>query len=310
VILITPDTYYIFTEYNEDGSVRGGWSDTKRLKNMEGVRSYINDMFRAGDTLQVMRLSIPGDGLKQLPDGTYDYTAGARREDAVITIGAIINSESWRVLDFLWSNNGSLFTTHAGLAAMGIEAFGYKKAAVKLTEVPDEETHAYLTGALEAIAMRGESIDLRNNAQNDRDSKTQRTMLQISMLAFILLLLSMCVSLVNNAITNRLRSDKRAIGTLRAVGARLSDIIRSYQLQALAMLIWGILAGNALNAGIYLWLYFSLYPYGNSLVLPYGSMALVQAAFLLLIALFCGVNLAVRIREITRDSIVANIREL
>lgn len=57
-------------------------------------------------------------------------------------------------------------------------------------------------------------------------------------IALIMLFFIISVSMVNNALTNRLRADRRAIGTLRAVGASMGDIVESYLRQLAGMMGW------------------------------------------------------------------------
>jgi predicted lysophospholipase L1 biosynthesis ABC-type transport system permease subunit len=131
-------------------------------------------------------------------------------------------------------------------------------------------------------------------------------MMIVSNLAILILFFALCVSMVNNAVTGRIRSDKRAIGTLRAVGAPLQVIISSYLRQVVIMLGWGLMAGVLLSAGILAYeAYEGILPRGMLLPLA-GAMAL----YILLILLFCGINLRARVRGIVRSSIIDNIREL
>jgi|GEM_PF-2072658 len=312
LVLAAPQSYYFGDVYDSEGNLQGGWGDEELTEYYahENVRAYTKDMLSVGDPLNIVRVSSPATNLMTLPNGWEDYQNSTRREEAASSIGAVVGTDAYRALSpFYWDGYSALLTTHAGFAALGLESFGYEMAAVMLDGDPDEETYAYLTETLEAIAMRGQSLYLYNWYKSVRESQNQRTMMRVSMLALLTLLLSMCVSLVNHAITNRLRSDKRSIGTLRAVGAPLSDIVRSYQLQALAMVGWGIVAGIGISVAFYLWvdLQNSWWTWSS---LPFGGIAVIQAIFLLLAAIFCGTNLTVRIREITRDSIVENIREL
>jgi cell division protein FtsX len=315
VLVVTPDTYYQYKVQYDDGSYTS--TDFMPPKNWENVRVYENDIFFAGGALHIMRLSSRGE-LNYLDEEEYlpDFITGVRREDAETAIGAVIDisgASGGNALADLGAEmyGTTLLTTHAGLSALGIESSGYSNAGVRLSEAPDDEAHAYLSDALEGVAARGNDMRLDNNVQAVRDGKHMEAMLNVCLLAVLLLLLSMCVSLVNNAITNRVRSEKRAIGTLRAVGAQRGDIVRSYQLQALALIGTGVLTGLLLSGAYYLWLYlYAYFPEDTPFNMPFGRVALVEGAFLLAVALLCGVNLRVRIREITRDSIVSNIREL
>ncbi len=307
VLIIAPDKMYIQFDKDANGRINGGSSGSKPEKGKRYDKVLENDMFHPGDSLTLCRLYTEG-GDTGMEDGDgYDYTA-IRREDKTVRIGAVLSDEiPLDVAAHIHSGErGALITTIAGLDTMGFETSGYKSLSVKLTNTPDEQTESYLVTILSGIANRVEDMDFYSSFTSARERLKWQAMMIVSDLSVLILFFAICVSMVNNAVTGRIRSDKRAIGTLRAVGAPLHVIISSYLRQVVIMLGWGLAAGVLLSAGFLAYEAYEGYlPEGMILPLA-GAMAL----YILLILLFCGFTLRARIRGIVRLSIIDNIREL
>jgi ABC-type antimicrobial peptide transport system permease subunit len=307
VLIIAPDKMYVQFDKDANGDISGGSSGSKPEKGKRYDKVLVNDMFHPGDTLTLCRLYMEGGDTGREDEDGYDYAA-IRREDKTVRIGAVLCDElPLDVASHIHSSyRGALITTIAGLDAMGFETSGYKSLSVKLTDVPDEQTETYLETALSGIANRAESMDFYSSFTSTRDSLQWQTMMIVSDLSVLILFFAISVSMVNNAVTGRIRSDKQAIGTLRAVGAPLYVIISSYLRQVAIMLGWGLVAGVLLSAGFLAYeAHEGILPKG--MVLP---LAGVMVLYILLILLFCGFNLSGRIRGIVRSSIIDNIREL
>ena len=80
----------------------------------------------------------------------------------------------------------------------------------------------YLHEEMENIAQRVPGSYCYDQLQSAQESMQYQRQLLMFAAAFVLLFFAISISMVNNALTNRLRSDKRAIGTLRAVGASMA----------------------------------------------------------------------------------------
>ena len=313
VISVAPSVYYRSEEW-VDGEMVGTTTAYTEPTVRTDYETFTNDAFFAGDEVSFLRLAAQAMLEYDEDANAYILTDEIERVQAQPKIGAFVDLKRYPgtpITDLVWLRGGSFLTTHAGLAAMGIRTAGYSEVGFQLGGEMDDETYDYLADALKGIAARGTRMQMSDYRQSNSESYLAMMAFRICLAAVLMLLLSMCVSLVNRAITNRVRSDKRSIGTLRAVGASLQEILRSYQLQALAMIGWGILIGAVLSAGYYLWQYFSDFwisalPFSNTI----GIVLLTDGAFVVLVALMCGLNLTFRIREITRDSIVTNIRDL
>ena len=129
-----------------------------------------------------------------------------------------------------------------------------------------------------------------------------------AVLSVCLVFFTMTGSLINNSFTSRIRSGKRQIGTLRAVGASMRELVAAYRKE----LLW--LFGVSFSIGTVLYVAFNpLFVrffeghWKGFLLTPWVLLAVVGSA---LLALVCSLNLRVQLKKLTKDSIVDNIREL
>lgn len=307
VLVIAPKEFYI-NNLNGDNQ-----RSFKPFKDMTNAITYANDMYHLGDEISLLRLYTPGE--LELSDVGFDYNTGVQREQAQVRIGAILGYDAFEPLYELGvrtANIGTLLTARDGITQLGISTAGYFSLGARISGSPDDTTHSYLTDAFKGIAARGDGMELVNNMQVARDFAAWQTIFRFSLLAVTLLLLFMCLNMVNGSVTNRIRSEKRVIGTLRAVGATLQDVILSYRLQVLVMIGWGAIFGILLSVAYSAWISLNenLSMDTSAFGVPFGGMMLIQVGFLGMVALLCGINLSARIREIAKDSIVQNIREL
>lgn len=293
---------------------RFGWSEEFNPENPEQYDLVLeNDMFFAGDELKLSHITRVGDGQFE-----EDFYANVRRRDWTGRIGAVAGDIGvYQSLNGLGSfRPGSILTTPSGLQAMGFECDGYDGFQVALTGVPDEEMGEYLHEEMENIAQRVLDSYCYDQLQGAQESMQYQRQLLMFAAAFILLFFAISISMVNNALTNRLRSDKRAIGTLRAVGASMEDIKESYLRQLLTMMGWGALMGVVMFLAGMEGLYWIGGGVGIGYIpylfkrLPWWGLILAELGYLMLIFGVCALNLHIRLKDILRAGIVDNIREL
>ncbi|NLO85961.1 MAG: ABC transporter permease [Clostridiales bacterium] len=293
-------------------SERDGYGDSHYIDSVHaksGEKSKVtvaNDMFFAGDLLEMNYLYLTNPRV----DAEYwsevsDFTADVERWDGSARIGAVISQEKEATL---WLNQGSVITTFAGLAAMGIPNNGYNSLSVYLSETPSEEMGEYLYAELDNISQYFPEVAVEDNIANTMDSRTSALQLIVCGAAVIILFFSICLSMVNNALTNRMRSEKRSIGTMRAVGASLDVIASSYFKQLMIMLCSGFAIGIVLSVAA-IGLMLTVGGYG-SLSLPIWILIGGELAFVALVLLASMLNLRSRLKGIMKSSIVDNIREL
>ncbi len=137
---------------------------------------------------------------------------------------------------------------------------------------------------------------------------TAKTLLLI-ITAVVALLFTLSGSLINNALTARIRESKKEIGTLRAVGASVKDISSSYIRQLLSVLGFGTILGFAAFAlfyGIYCLIFISMGDTTDDFILTF------RETIVAVIALFgcCIGNVLFKVKKEMKNSIVENIREL
>ncbi len=307
VLIVAPEKIYMQYQKDDSGKIIGyNCASSVPQENEHYDKVLENDMFYAGNTLSLCRLYTEGGYTRQVDENGYDFDA-IHRVDRTVRIGAVLSdSAPWEIGPSIISGDaGALITTLAGLDALGFETSGYRSLTAKMMSNTDEQTIKYTETALSDISKRAGEMDFYSSYESMLEGARWDMMITVMLFAISILFFTVCVSMVNNAVTGRIRSDKRAIGTLRAVGAPLRVIISTYLRQVGVMLGWGIAAGVLLSAGILAYQAY-LKNFRISMMLPLCGFA---ALYILLILLFCGLNLRARIRGIVRSSIIDNIRE-
>ena len=310
VIVVAPDCVYERTQ-----PVRGGlWISyaTEPFAEREPeaqYREFANDTFQVGQELPLCQLFAREYKLGYNWD--WNIRAGAlARRDASPVIGATVDWATANDIGLLYGyENGDVITTHAGLRALGLYANGYSKFGVALSGTPNEETEAQIDAALREIASRVEGARYDSQFASLR---AQREIIRNLLLAagtVLLLFTAIALSMMDNAISGRIRADRRTIGTLRAVGAPLSAILGLYRRQVGILLAVGALAGFALSAAIFAVTH-SGFKFTTFRVLPVWGLPALLAAYAAAVLLACHLGLRARLRGLPRASIVESIREL
>lgn len=310
VIVVAPDCMYERTR-----PVRGGlWISyaTEPFAEREPeaqYREFANDTFQVGQELPLCQLFAREYKLGYNWDWNIRASALARR-DASPVIGATVDWATASDMGLLSGyDNGDVITTHAGLRALGLFANGYSEFGVALAQTPPAETEAQIDEALREIAARVE--DARYDSQF-ASLRAQREIIRNLLLAagtVLLLFTAIALSMMDNALSGRIRADRRTIGTLRAVGAPLSAILGLYRRQVGILLAAGALAGFALSAAIFAATY-SGFKFTTFRVLPVWGLPALLAAYAAAVLLACHLGLRARLRGLPRASIVESIREL
>ncbi len=184
----------------------------------------------------------------------------------------------------------------------------YKEIMFDLKDKCNDEIDAEITGLLESIVNCVDESHYMSNYEYNQEQKETIKGLTFLVYAIVILLFTICGSIINNTIAANIKEDKKKIGTLRAVGANEKEISKSYILQLLSMFKWGFGIGFGGFALSYLIIV---------LTNKYTSLAEVLVfnpwiTLLLGLILFaiCSLSVYTKIRKETRNSIVENIREL
>ena len=223
--------------------------------------------------------------------------------DKEVTIGAIIRPfQINRILSYGYELG--IFTTIDGMAAITNKNHDYEIICIDMKGENDDATDDAAMTYLNSVFSGGYFEPLSAYALNKEDSAIVEVFL-IAMFSIVILFFSICASLVNNALTAKIRESKKEIGTLRAVGASIKDITESYIRQLLLMFVWGGGFGFggyiAINSAI--WIISK-----KDFPLPFEIW---QAAVLFVLLLgICSLNLYLNVKMQMKHSIVENIREL
>ncbi|MBQ4604469.1 MAG: ABC transporter permease, partial [Clostridia bacterium] len=157
--------------------------------------------------------------------------------------------------------------------------------------------------------FRAADYDTDSQYRLNESNKTELIATVAGIASIILLLFCIAASLVNNALTAKIREGKREIGTLRAVGASTKELTMIYIHQLLST--FGM--GCGLGFGIYTAVFFSaklICLYYLHMEFPFEFRILTAVVICIVLFAVCSLNLYSKIKKQMKYSIVENIREL
>ncbi len=313
VIVVAPDRIYERTL-----PIRGGlWISyaTEPFPEREPeaqYREFANDTFQVGQELALCQLFTREYQIDRNWERNVPASALERRDASPVT-GAIVDwavgNAMGIVSGFDSESTGNVITTHAGLQALGLFANGYSEFGVAFAQTPPAETEAQIDEALREIAARVEGAWYDSQFAFLHAQRENIRNLLLAAGTVLLLFTAIALSMMGNAVSGRIRADRRAIGTLRAVGAPLSTILGLYRRQVGILLTAGALAGFALSAALFA-ATFRSFETTAFRVLPLWGLPALLAAYVALVFALCYGYLRARLRGLPRESIVESIREL
>ena len=201
----------------------------------------------------------------------------------------------------------SLVTTVEGMEHFFPRA-KYKNIMFDLKGECNDDIDAEINSLLDSVVDCVDESDYMSNYEYNQEQKETVKELMFLVYAIVILMFTICGSIINNTIAANIKEDKKKIGTLRAVGANEKEISKSYILQLLSMFKWGFGIGFGGFALSYLIIvitnkYTSL---ADALVFnPWITLLLGLILFAI-----CSLSVYTKIRKEIRNSIVENIREL
>ncbi len=241
-------------------------------------------------------------------DETYDIT------NRHTTVGAVVsdlpNSINLygRIYSYCNTNSIVLLTSIDGLASLAGD-IPYSEIYFKLNQPCTEEIESSVQSILTEITMRVPYAIATSAYATAQDNQNEVLFLLSILLGAVILVLFFCGAIVNNTITADIRENRRELGMLRAVGASAKELSQAYIWQLLRMLGWGSAIGLIGFTGSF----FAIRLIGRAM--DYGTMEFtfspwVSILFCLLLFGACSLNLYIKIKHETKNSIVDNIREL
>lgn len=240
--------------------------------------------------------------LKVIPvdEDTKSLYESCTRRHAVVTIGGVLDSGS----DFLGGSWGAVLTTEEGLQNMGLFRNGWDVITIYLDGIVDEETEGSLTQSVTAIARRAEGSRVYNYMESARENARTQLQLMLLMGAITIVFFAVAAGMIVSAVTRQLQADGKRIGMLRAVGAEEKTILRCYSGQVFLSLGLGMVSSILVMAVLFTSSIMNVparyYPSGIATILVFSLACLGLCQFML----------RRRVRQITKQSIIDNIREL
>ncbi len=324
VILVLPKTLELSTHYytfenEETYGFSDFYIDTKPsdLSDEEITilkTAELTDEFKVGDKINLGWI-MSNDGEEPLDygkegaeatvtKGTFDH----EKIEKEVTVGAIIYEYSG-IIEPLFNKycEPCLLTTIDGLNTF-TKNVPYEHIEVNLNTECTEEINNEMTGLFDRLLAGQDNFVDSLYEMNKHNILSIKTM-YIIVSSIVILLFTLCGSLINNALTARIRESKKEIGTLRAVGASVKDISSSYIRQLLSVLGFGTALGVgafAIFYGIYCLIFISMGDTTDVFVLTFWE------TIVAVIALFgcCITNVHFKVKKEMKNSIVENIREL
>lgn len=271
--------------------------------------------FKVGDKIKLgwvmsatekQPITYPAEGAKpEISAEPFDH----EKIEKEVTVGAIIYEYSG-IIETLFNRKITepcLITTTDGLNTF-TKNVPYEYLQINLNTDCTEEINVEMRKQFDRL-FAGQDSYIVSLYELEKDNTLTVKTMYIIITAVVILLFTMCGSMINNALTARIRESKKEIGTLRAVGASTKEISSSYIRQVLSVLGVGTLTG----AGAF-GLFFGIY---TLIILSYGQtqddyiITFWQTLIgIVLLIVFCVLNVYFKVKKEMKHSIVENIREL
>ena len=305
VLVVAPTIYAFLSPDGADNSYRGtnGRWLQNRLSNPEYtlLASIENDAYTAGQPLTLHY--VHSDSVRTPTNGSVsDYLSCYQQmahTEVNVTVGAVLSG------GFSVGENVVMVTTEQGLAAMGLPLPRVSHLNIYTHDLTLEE-EAALEKRITSIAIRGADYTVDNMMEMQRENERERLLELLLISGVSLILLTVCIAQITGSVSRRIRAEVRMIGTIRAVGADERVIFRIYGGQVAMSVAIGAVFGLAVYWGLVRRLPYLGMTQGSANWFPLGAQLLFAATTLVASLAI----LRLRVRDVTRHSIVENIREL
>lgn len=270
-----------------------------------------NQDFRAGDRLDLRQLYIYPEDVPENHRQSDELWRKVHQERMTPTVGAVLtpDREQTRELTQLLRNMGAqLITTMEGMQALGIKHQGLSEVELFLSRDITPAEEQLIEQELKLVASRGADGQVHNRLAYARQSRRNNIQGIAVFVALLLVFFTLCQSLINNHLTGRLRAQRRAIGSLRALGADERALGKAYAHQLLRLMLTGVIPGIILSAAMAVQLgLLNWKPLDGSyfLLVATGEVLLV-----LLMYLLSHWHLRRRLHRLLSQPIIEQIREI
>lgn len=291
VIVVAP-TWWEFRR--EDGSGYGYMA--AEAEHPQDTMVSSNDYFYPGQTLSVAQFSATRSDSDELDLSLVD----TRRLS--LTVGAVC--DYIERADFWIRPPGVLLlTTVQGMRSMGFATDGIVEVKIYTEGTLTREAEERLELSINAVAGRSDETQVTNRLEYARQLAAAREQMMLLFGCISLVFFSTAVGLIVSGVTRQLRTDERTIGMLRAVGAEEKTLAACYSLPVTGSILLAALT----SLGIMVWVHFWLV---NSIPVQLPAVAAGVVIFAAVCWGTCQAMLRLRVRELTRRSIIDEIREL
>ena len=265
--------------------------------------------YKAGEKLDLSVLYSEEYNIDFEDDGTPKVSKeNLDINNVQVEIGAVVNDISEFAEILMYSvSDGAIITSIEGMDHFFPKA-KYKHLAFDLKDDCTADVNQEITELLKSIALCVDNGDYNSNYDYQAEQRKDVQNFCLIICAMVILLFSICASIINNTVSSNIKEDKKKIGTLRAVGANKKEISFSYIIQFLSMFKWGFGLGFGIFGFSYLIIW--LVPETKSLTgqmifNPWITLGMGAILFVL-----CSLSVYSKIRKEMKNSIVENIREL
>lgn len=302
IILVAPQEAFLQYDIQNNGYSYCLQDASKPIEIRHEYKSHTVQLdYKAGDTIKLSTLysqKADNEGEDEevmLPADTVKY-------DKEVKIGAIV--KRFDFAEYFYGHNFSIITTVEGLQHLTKEDLPYSYLAIEIKGENDDDKDEAATNFLNGY-VSGTGYEARSDYYYSQQAKEDIKMFFVGMLSVIILFFSISASIINNALTAKIRESKREIGTLRAVGASVKEITASYIRQLLSMFGWGCAAGFGGYTAVHFIAKLILKDEYDFTYEIWQAAAIVALLFVV-----CSINLYAKIKKEMKNSIVENIREL
>lgn len=304
IILYAPQQIAYRYEKDDYGDVRLAVYTDNRINQNESYFKLAEKEVKAGDkvTFSVLTAdSISSD--KDFPDHCV-------RTDKEVTVGAIISELPGRFHDELMIGIHKDIKAITSLSAM--KQFSpyeeYCNLNINLKENIDEKYYIEMQDFLEDLSADVNCAEIRSIYNYNQENQRFVNSILFTVISVVVLLMSICTSMINNTLSAQIRQSKRAIGTLRAVGATAETLVKSYVRRFLSTLLWSCAIGFAVYIVTFIIQVLYIKSHNEQPWLIFSLWQTIIACIILFAV--CSSNLWFKIRKEMKNSIIDNIREL